>query len=158
MQPSTLATPDRAARRGDAARRRLGRRHALRLAGGGVLAAAAVPLLAACGGGGSAAGGQSFTVNMTDGLKFEPDSLTVPKGATVTWKNTGSLVHTATDDPAKAASAANAVLPSGAKPWDSGDVDPGKSWSYTFDTPGQYTYFCIPHESAGMVGHITVSG
>jgi plastocyanin len=121
---------------------------------------AAVPLLAACGGGtgGGAAGGQGSTVNMSDSLKYDPETLTIPKGATVTWKNTSAVTHTATDDPSKAQNMANAVLPTGAKPWDSGDIDPGKSWSYTFDTPGQYTYFCIPHEASGMVGHITVSG
>ncbi len=134
--------------------RQASRRRFLTVAGLGALAAAALPLVAACGGG--AAGGQSFTVNMTDQMKFEPDNLTVPKGATVTFKNTGALVHTATDDPSKAQNPADAVLPPGAQPWDSGEVNPGQSWSHTFDTSGQYTYFCIPHEAAGMVGHITV--
>ncbi len=138
------------------AQARLGRRRLLTLAGVGAVAFAAAPLLAACGGG--ASGGQSYTVNMTDSLKFDPATITVPKGATITWKNTGSLVHTSTDDPSKATNKANAALPSGAKPWDSGDVNPGASWSHTFDTPGQYTYFCVPHEASGMIGHITVSG
>jgi plastocyanin len=134
----------------------LGRRRLLSLLGVGAVLASAGPLVTACGGG--AAGGQSYTVNMTDSLKFDPDNLTVPKGTTVTWKNTSSIAHTATDDPAKAQNKGDAVLPAGAKPWDSGNVDPGRSWSYTFDTLGQYTYFCIPHELAGMIGHITVTG
>jgi plastocyanin len=131
------------------------RRGFLRLVGASTLAVAATPLFAACGG---APGGQAFTVNMTDSLTFDPADLTVPRGATVTWRNTGAIAHTATDDPSKAQDKANAVLPAGASPWDSGNVEPGQSWSYTFETPGQYTYFCIPHESAGMVGRIRVSG
>ena len=30
------------------------------------------------------------------------------------------------------------------------------SYSRRFDVPGRYTYFCIPHEAAGMIGEITV--
>jgi hypothetical protein len=33
---------------------------------------------------------------------------------------------------------------------------PGESFSVTFDTPGVYDYFCVPHEQAGMVGRIIV--
>jgi hypothetical protein len=34
----------------------------------------------------------------------------------------------------------------------------GESFSYTFDEPGTYEYFCIPHEDLGMVGTVTVTG
>jgi plastocyanin len=97
------------------------------------------------------------TVNMTGALKFEPGTLTVPKGTTVTWRDTSATVHTVTDVPAKAANKADAVLPSGAKPWDSGNINPGGTFQHTFDTPGTYQYFCIPHEAAGMVASITVT-
>lgn len=150
--------------------RPLGRRQLLRLTGLGALSAAGVALLSACGsnsgvgakGDGAnptsaTGGGAAATVTMTDQLKFEPANLTVAKGATVTWKNSGQLPHTATDDPSKAADKAHAVLPSGAQPWDSGNVNAGQSWSHTFDVPGKYTYFCIPHEAAGMIGTITVT-
>jgi plastocyanin len=97
------------------------------------------------------------TVNMTSALKFEPSTLTIPKGTTVTWRNTGAVGHTVTDDPAKAANKADAALPSGVEPWDSGNINPGGTFQRTFDTPGTYTYFCIPHEAAGMVATITVT-
>jgi plastocyanin len=96
------------------------------------------------------------TVDMTDDLKFAPADVTLSKGGTVTWKNSGATVHTATADPSKASSPADASLPAGAKAWDSGDVQPGGSFSHTFDTAGTYKYFCVPHEAAGMVGTITV--
>jgi plastocyanin len=94
---------------------------------------------------------------MTDALKFDPASLTVPRGATVTWRNTSQVAHTVTDDPAKAANPADALLPSGAQAWDSGTINPGGTYSHTFDVPGTYKYFCQPHEAAGMVGTVTVN-
>lgn len=134
------------------------RRRVLRYAALVPAAVAAGGLLAACGGGSSSSGssGGGTTVNMTDALKFEPASVTIKKGETVTWKNTGSLVHTATCDPSKAANPADVNLPSGAQPWNSGDVAAGKSWSHKFDVAGTYKYFCIPHESGGMIGTVTV--
>lgn len=98
------------------------------------------------------------TVTLTDALKFEPPAITVRKGTTVTWRNTTSVVHSVTDDPSKASNKADAALPSGAQPWDSGDIGPGQSFSRAFDTPGTYKYFCKPHELAGMLGAITVTG
>jgi hypothetical protein len=34
----------------------------------------------------------------------------------------------------------------------------GGTFSFTFEEPGTYDYFCIPHEEMGMVGSVTVSG
>ena len=89
---------------------------------------------------------------------FSPNPIQITARSTVTWTNAGQVVHTVTDDPAKAINKPDAVLPSGAQPWDSGNVAGGATYSRTFDIPGQYTYFCIPHEALGMVGHLTVSG
>jgi plastocyanin len=136
----------------------ISRRRVLRFAALVPAAVAAGGLLAACGGGSSNSGssGGGTTVNMTDALKFEPASVTIKKGDKVTWKNTGSLVHTATCDPSKASNPADVSLPSGAQPFDSGDVAGGKTFSQTFNVAGTYKYFCKPHESGGMVGTITV--
>jgi plastocyanin len=143
--------------------RSISRRGFLRRAGQAALGVAALPILAACapsdGGAGATRtpGSGGALVEMTDDLRFEPEELTVNVGDTVTWRNTGSIVHTSTDDPSKAQDPANAVLPEGAEPWDSGDVAGGEEFSHTFDTPGDYTYFCIPHETAGMVARLTVT-
>ena len=37
-----------------------------------------------------------------------------------------------------------------------GDIQPGQSFKFTFSVPGQYRYFCVPHEIFGMVGEIEV--
>lgn len=95
---------------------------------------------------------------MNDQNKFVPERATIARGGTVTWKNVGTVVHTATANPAKALDKSHAKLLSGAQPWDSGLIEGGTSWSRTFDTPGEYTYFCIPHEAVGMVATLTVTG
>ena len=101
------------------------------------------------------------TIAMTNSNEFQPAAITVARGTTVTWINSGQAPHTVTDDPGKAAKPSDAVLPSGAQAWDSGLhgglLNSGQSFSYTFDMPGDYTYFCIPHESLGMVAHIRVT-
>jgi plastocyanin len=144
------------------------RRRLLRYTGASALGLAALPLLAACGGGsstatsgaaaGSGASTTAPTVKMSDNSKYAPDKLTVAKGAKVTWDNSGAMVHTVTCDPSKAIKNGDVVLPSGAQPFDSGNIEAGKTWSYTFTVAGDYTYFCIPHESDGMIGHVTVTG
>jgi plastocyanin len=88
--------------------------------------------------------GQNVTVNMEDNY-FEQADITVPTGTTVTWVQAGNNPHTTTSYDGL---------------WDSGMLagGSGESFSYTFDEPGSYTYFCIPHESQGMVGSVTVTG
>ena len=101
--------------------------------------------------------GRTYTVTLNDSNRFQPASLTVPRGATVSWTNAGQTTHTVTDDPAKAINNTDAALPSGAQAWDSGSVAGAQSFSHTFDVPGVYKYFCLPHESIGMVATVTVS-
>jgi len=47
-------------------------------------------------------------------------------------------------------------LPDGALPWGSALLQPNESFTYTFTTPGEYRYFCIPHVLSGMRGRIHV--
>lgn len=104
--------------------------------------------------------GNAPTVGMLsegDARKFEPAELTIPKGTTVTWQHVSGSTHTATADPSRVKDSANVALPEGAESWDSGDLTSGQSWSYAFDVPGTYRYFCVPHEGRGMVGTITVT-
>ncbi len=100
--------------------------------------------------------GEEAVVEMNDELKYIPETLTIKAGDTVTWRNTGKTRHTVTDNPMKARNKASARLPEGVQSWDSGNITRGQSWSRRFDVPGEYTYFCIPHELAGMVATIVV--
>src|SRR5215218_10058038 len=71
---------------------------------------------------------------------FEPGTITVPAGTTVTWTNTGSRPHTVTADDGS---------------FDSGRLDPGEQFSQTFDQPGTFAYHCGFHPE--MQGSIVVT-
>jgi plastocyanin len=101
--------------------------------------------------------GRTYSVTLNDSNRFQPASLTIPRGATVSWTNAGQTTHTVTGDPAKAINNTDAALPSGAQAWGSGSLAGGQSFSHTFDVPGIYKYFCVPHESIGMVATVTVT-
>lgn len=70
---------------------------------------------------------------------MNPDNVTVPKGGKVTWTNKDSVAHTVTANNGE---------------FDSGQIDPGKIWSHTFDTAGTFGYHCTIHPS--MAGTIAV--
>lgn len=99
----------------------------------------------------------STVIKATNALKFVPAKVTVKAGDTVTWQNASVLVHTVTDDPAKAARSEDVALPEGAAPFNSGNIKPKGSFTHTFTVPGTYRYFCIPHEGAKMLGEVIVT-
>jgi plastocyanin len=68
------------------------------------------------------------TIKVSD-LGFDPPSLTIAAGTTVTWRNTGEFDHAVTSDPASPVQ------------WDSGELRPGEEFSRTFAEPGSYPYF-----------------
>jgi plastocyanin len=97
-------------------------------------------------------------VDMTDGLKFEPQQITVSVGDRVEWRNVGNIAHTVTTDPSKVADPDGVSVPDGVEPWDSGLLGAGETVTRTFKRPGTYEYVCIPHEGARMVGTVIVEG
>jgi len=87
---------------------------------------------------------------------FRPRGLLVQRGQTIRWVNgDAGNVHTSTAyHPDNAGKPLR--IPRGAPPWNSDYLLPGQSFYVTFDVPGVYDYFCVPHEHAGMVGRIIV--
>src|ERR1700740_1258444 len=83
---------------------------------------------------------------------FQPAQVTIKVGETVEWQNVGNEVHHATSDPSLAIKGADVTDPPGAKPFDSGFLKPGQSFSLTFSVPGTYRYTCVVHEAKGMTG------
>jgi plastocyanin len=105
-------------------------------------------------------GRQPTTIRMEDtplGGIYEPATLTVSVGTTVQWKNDGQQVHDATDRRDAASRASDVAYPIGAEPFDSGPMQPGQTFSYTFTIPGTYQYICVPHEFGGMTGEVIVT-
>lgn len=109
--------------------------------------------------------GEGTVVDMTDDLVFDPEEITVAPGTTVVWENVGQVGHSVTayedEIPEEAEFFASGDLESeeaarGAYPAE-GDVAGGESYEHTFDVEGTYEYFCIPHESVGMLGTVVVS-
>jgi plastocyanin len=90
-----------------------------------------------------AQGEEEVTVRMEDNF-FDPAQITVEPGTTVTWVQSGNNPHTTTSYDGL---------------WDSGLLPggSGQTFSFTFEEPGTYDYFCIPHEDLGMVGTVTVT-
>jgi plastocyanin len=80
-------------------------------------------------------------------MKYNPPSITIKKGDTVTWTNDDGMTHTAT-----------APYPVGDPPytWDTGDIKKGASKSITFnDTAWAGSYGCQYH--GNMKGAINIS-
>jgi len=66
-----------------------------------------------------------------DNFSFGPMTLSVPSGTTVTWTNNDDVPHTVVSDD-------HATFKSPA-------LDTGEKFSFTFDKPGKYAYFCSVH-------------
>ncbi len=78
------------------------------------------------------------TVGATDNA-FGPNNVTVSVGDTVTWRNGGQNAH-------EVNGAAFA----------SGNLDPGKTYSWRATRAGTYPYVCRYHQSIGMTGTVVV--
>jgi len=94
-------------------------------------------------------------VHMTD-MAFVPATVEVTVGQQVAWQNTSSAVHNVVDDASKALDKTDVALPVSAKPFDSGYLQPGQSFTRVFTQPGIYRYVCTLHEGNGMKGVVVV--
>ena len=104
------------------------------------------------------AAANTVKVTMTDKPpEYVPKKLTIPVGTTVEWDNNAKTLHDVTTDADSVQNPKDVELPPGAQSFDSGFMQPGTTWSYTFTVPGHYKYTCIPHEKDGMVGEIDVT-
>ncbi len=73
------------------------------------------------------------------GFKFDPATITIPVGTTVTWTNQDSADHLVAGDDGS---------------WKSETLAKGATYSHTFDKTGTYTYICKIHTT--MKGTIIV--
>ena len=104
------------------------------------IVALAVGLLAAgCGGTGSSEPVATTEVAMVKSYRFDPKTIEIEAGQTVTWTNEDNFTHTVRVDGQE----------------DHG-VERGESVSIRFDEPGTYHYVCRLH-SHDMEGEVIVS-
>jgi plastocyanin len=104
-------------------------------------------LVAAASAGCTSAGADDAVVQMTGQLRFEPTTIEIPVGGTVTWHNDGTYTHTAT-------SIEEDRSPSGE--FDSGEVVGTGSFAHTFTEAGEYLYQCQLHGMQEMIGLVVV--
>ena len=71
---------------------------------------------------------------------FNQKSITIKKGDTVVWTNKDSVSHTVTGNTGGPVS---------------GTLKNNETYSFTFNDPGTFNYYCIPHPS--MTGTVVVS-
>jgi len=71
----------------------------------------------------------SHTVTI-DAARFEPAVSVVRVGDVITWINKDLVPHTATSKTGG---------------FDSGTIEPGKSWKYTATRAGEFRYVCVFH-------------
>lgn len=78
------------------------------------------------------------SVDIVD-FSFSPSSSTINLGDSVTWTNRGPSFHTSTSDSVN---------------WNSSTLTVNQTFSFTFNSPGSFTYHCNFHPS--MIGTIVV--
>lgn len=106
----------------------------------------------------SPTGGGNTVLMVTEagGSFFDPIGLFVEPGEAVTWE-IRSDAHSATAYHEDHFMAVETRIPADAAGWDSETMrGVGETFTHTFETPGTYDYFCIPHKAYGMVGRIVV--
>jgi plastocyanin len=65
-----------------------------------------------------------------EGMRFQPEVLTVAAGDTIVWVNKDIVPHTATSKTGR---------------FDSKDIQVDKSWKYTLRKRGDFAYICTFH-------------
>ncbi|MET8765073.1 cupredoxin family copper-binding protein [Lentzea sp. NPDC004782] len=91
---------------------------------------------------GQATAQQTTNVEMM-GYAFQPATLTISAGDTVTWTNHDTAPH-------------NVVVTNGPEKFTSPTLQQGQTFSYTFTKPGTYSYYCSIHPD--MKASVTVNG
>ena len=99
-------------------------------------------VLAACGGTSASPPVKTSNVDLPRSYLFQPASISVSAGTTVTWTNNDQFTHDV-----ELMSPRQQRLP---------DMKPGQRSSFTFTAPGKYHYQCHYHPQ-NMQGDVIVS-
>ena len=94
-----------------------------------VLSLSTLPLVDAVNGTSAASAAPQVHTVLIEGMRFQPEGLTVATGDTVVWVNRDMVPHTATSE----------------GHFDSREIAAGKSWTYTVRDAGEFAYICSYH-------------
>ena len=107
-------------------------------------------------------GSDPGAIAMTDARVYDPATITIGAGETVTWTNESDEAHSVTAYESKLPEGGDFFSSSGqqteteARDRIEALMTAGEDYSVKFDVPGTYEYFCVPHEAQGMRGKIVV--
>lgn len=79
---------------------------------------------------------------------YVPREISVSVGTSVTWTNDDATIHTVTEGSPQGGGA-------GTPAFDSSIIAPTAIWENTFDTAGEFNYYCSLHPF--MTGKVTIS-
>jgi plastocyanin len=91
-----------------------------------------------------------FRVSILDN-RFDPPTITIPAGRTITWTNNGVAPHTVTSNPGTLG-----CNPPSTESFSSGTLNTNQPFPHTFNTPGTFAYHCEIH-GCSMAGTVTVT-
>jgi len=88
-------------------------------------------------------GQETVEVELLGNLTFSPSQVTASPGTRIRWINAESMAHT--------------VTPEGHDAWTSaGMSNAGDTFEVVLNNPGDFPYFCQPHQAQGMTGAIVI--
>jgi len=120
---------------------------------GGALLVGAIAMVGigavACSDDGSSAAdecGSGDTIVEIKDNTFDPETVEIEAGTTVCWPNEGRNEHN--------------VKPDEGDLFGTDSIDPGEAYTYTFEDPGTYAYYCSFHGAPGrgQIGEVIVEG
>ncbi|OIC31768.1 plastocyanin [Acinetobacter baumannii] len=89
------------------------------------------------------------------GLAFVPGNFSVSAGEKITFKNNAGFPHNVVFDEDEIPAGVDVSKIS--MPEEEYLNGPGETYSVTLSEKGTYTFYCAPHQGAGMVGKVTVN-
>ncbi len=88
-------------------------------------------------------------------LAFVPNNFSVSAGEKIVFKNNSGFPHNVIFDEDEIPSGVDASKIS--MPEEDLLNGPGETYTVTLDVKGTYSFYCSPHQGAGMVGKVTVN-
>ena len=89
------------------------------------------------------------------GLVFEPSSFSISSGDKIVFKNNAGFPHNVVFDGDEIPPGVDAAKIS--MPEEDLLNGPGETYAVTLVEKGTYSFYCSPHQGAGMVGKVTVN-